>query len=550
MHFVNPYFLFVFFALGIPIIVHLFNFRKFRKVWFTNVKLLEEFTQQTRKESKIKHLLTLILRLLALSCLILAFAQPYIKSYNKGFSIASSAISIYIDNSFSMESAAGEGTLIDEAKKRAIEIAMSFKTSDLFNIITNDFEGKHQRFVTRDEFIELINDIRTSSSVRSLSEILQRENELFKNIDKPINKFIFLISDFQKSICDFENLAADTSINLFAITLTPTVISNVYIDTAWLNSPVIQAGQNNVITVKIVNTSSSDLEKIPLKLSINGTQKAIASIDIKAKGETEVNLPFTINDENRIQHGYIEITDYPVNYDDKLFFAFSVNKNISVLNIYGKNITKNYIKSLFNNDSLVTYIEYPENMIDYSSFPNFNLIILNGLQQFSSGLSQELKKFLSKGGSIAIFPSFQADLNSYNTFLSYLGINDKFSATDTIDTKVASINLQHPFFKDVFDKIPENINLPIVYEHYSLTKNITSKSDILLALQNNESFLSVYPYMSGKVYLFTIPLELSYSNLPKHALFVPTLYRMALLVEPERSLYYFTCQDNVIPLKA
>ncbi|MBE0638176.1 MAG: BatA domain-containing protein, partial [Bacteroidales bacterium] len=42
MEFVNPLFLYGLAAIAIPIIIHLFNFRKFRKVYFTNVKFLEE----------------------------------------------------------------------------------------------------------------------------------------------------------------------------------------------------------------------------------------------------------------------------------------------------------------------------------------------------------------------------------------------------------------------------------------------------------------------------------------------------------------------------
>ena len=78
MQFVNPYFLFGLFALAIPIIVHLFNFRKYKLFYFSNTRFLQELQQKTNKQSRLRKLIILSLRLLAIAALVLAFARPYI----------------------------------------------------------------------------------------------------------------------------------------------------------------------------------------------------------------------------------------------------------------------------------------------------------------------------------------------------------------------------------------------------------------------------------------------------------------------------------------
>ena len=78
MEFVNPGFLYGLIAVAIPVIIHLFNFRRFRKVFFTNVEFIKELKQETRKQSKLKHLLVLLARILAVAAIVLAFARPYI----------------------------------------------------------------------------------------------------------------------------------------------------------------------------------------------------------------------------------------------------------------------------------------------------------------------------------------------------------------------------------------------------------------------------------------------------------------------------------------
>ncbi|HSJ12255.1 MAG TPA: BatA domain-containing protein, partial [Gillisia sp.] len=66
MQFIHPEVLFALFLLIIPVIVHLFQLRKFRKESFTNVKFLKKLSRQTRKSSQLKKWLVLATRLLLL----------------------------------------------------------------------------------------------------------------------------------------------------------------------------------------------------------------------------------------------------------------------------------------------------------------------------------------------------------------------------------------------------------------------------------------------------------------------------------------------------
>src|SRR6056297_3586351 len=117
MQFLVPVFLTALAALAIPIIIHLFHFRRFKKVYFTNVRFLREVKEETSSRSRLRNILVLLARLLALAALVLAFAQPYLKqsgNVQKG----SKAVSIFIDNSFSMDALSQDVPLLDKAKQR------------------------------------------------------------------------------------------------------------------------------------------------------------------------------------------------------------------------------------------------------------------------------------------------------------------------------------------------------------------------------------------------------------------------------------------------
>ena len=98
MQFKHPELLWALLLLLIPIIIHLFQLRRFQKVAFTNVKFLKNVKLQTRKSSQIKKWLTLLTRMLLLACLVFAFAQPFIT--NSDTFNAKNETVIYLDNSF------------------------------------------------------------------------------------------------------------------------------------------------------------------------------------------------------------------------------------------------------------------------------------------------------------------------------------------------------------------------------------------------------------------------------------------------------------------
>ena len=86
IEFVNPGFLWGLFALIIPIIIHLFNFKRYKKVYFSNVRFLQELQSETKKQSQLKRWLLFLSRLLAFACIILAFAQPFLPIDNNSLS--------------------------------------------------------------------------------------------------------------------------------------------------------------------------------------------------------------------------------------------------------------------------------------------------------------------------------------------------------------------------------------------------------------------------------------------------------------------------------
>ena len=553
MQFVNPYFLFALGTLAIPVLIHLFNFRRFKKVYFTNVRFLLEIQQETKKQSQLRQLLILAARLLAIAALVFAFAQPYLPSALLQKKMTGQrAVSIYIDNSFSMEAVSTDGKLLDLAKAKALEIMSAYSPSDLYNLVTNDFEGRHQRFVSQDEFIKLVDEVQVSPATRRLPEVFARQSDLVSETRR-MNYDAYCISDFQKTTASLGTASPDSTISWFLVPVAAEKKDNLFIDTVYFVSPVHQPGQPVRLVVRIRNASAESLEKVPVKLSVNSVQKALSSFTIGPNSTTDITLSYTEN-ASGIQYGQAEVVDYPISYDDKFYFSYAILPSIPVISINEKG-TSSYLDALFANDSTIRFTNSQVTQLDYGNiFSNF-LVILNSPDEISSGLAQEINRYVRNGGNLVIFPPAKGKLDSYNQLTSLFNLRG-YAETDTARQRISSINLENELFNGVFEKngngkvvLPENIDLPWVYKYYRIPVEVRSGTEILLKLQNNQPFLVSAPVEKGRVYLFSVPLDESWSKFPNHMIFVPTLYKIALLSHPTHPLYYVTGESQSVVIR-
>ena len=539
MEFVNPSFLYGLLAIAIPIIIHLFNFRKFKRIAFTNVQFLKEVKEETQSKSKIKHLLILLTRILAIVFLVLAFAQPYLAT-EKSESYDKNAVSIFIDNSFSMDAEGETGRLLEVAKKYANDIASSYANTDKFQLVTNDFDGKYRHFFNREEFLEIIGDVESSPISRNLSEIIKRQvTDL--SAKENFNKKIYFLSDFQESTTDLEHLQTETDIPTNFVPILSNSKNNLYIDSIWFESPVHMSNQTEKLHVKIVNTSEKEQIDIPLKLVINNEQKALTSFSIEGNEYIDSTLAFT-NTSAGIMNCNVEIQDYPITYDDKLFFSYKVADSIPVMYIFESD-TNHAIKSVLEKDPLFKLTCSRLNNLDYSKLSRQSIVILESLKYYSTGLISELGKFSHNGKSIFIIPHKELDTESYQELTLQLEI-DSYTKIDTSSTKVSTINLEDDFYENVFEKIPQNIDLPIINSHFKINTKAANSVTEILALKNGDSFLNKYKRNSGAIYTLSCPIDEYFTNFTKHAIFLPTLYKMVLMSSGREKLYYTIGKDK------
>ena len=533
MQFVYPAFLFALFALVIPVIIHLFNFRRYHKVYFSNVQFLKEVQEQQASGRNLKERLILASRLLAITFLVLAFARPYLPGSINAKPGEQQAVSVFVDNSYSMQALSREGTLLDEAKTRAKEIAQTFDINTRFQILTQDFEGKHQRLLSRDEFNDAVDAIKISAQSRNMQAIINRQQSLLQTQGNARGA-AFIVSDFQKNMGNTK-LNIDTGLTINFIQLKANTLPNVAADSVWLLSAVHRPGESEKLVIRLHNYADEKAVNVPLKLIINGTQKALGSYTINPNSTQTDTLSFS-GLQAGWQRAELQLQDNPVTFDNQFYFTFYVQAQMPVLLVSGDKPDV-YLNAVFGSDPFFKVTQTTDGHVDYSNLLQYPIVAISNVKAISGGLAQQLKAYVQKGGTLAVFPSADADLSSYQSLLQPL--NAAFpEKLIKGDTKVSAINLKAQVYRNTFENMPQNPDLPQVKAYYQLNNNLSAAGEKLLSLAGNLPFWEQFKYQQGKVYVSAVPLDETFSNLPRHALFVTTMLRIALLSGHDQALYY------------
>jgi len=539
MRFANPTILFALSAVSIPILIHLFNLRKFKRVLFTNVQLLKEVQQQTIKQHRLKHLLVLLSRILFILFLVFAFAKPFIPSSKQSIRQGVNYTSIYIDNSFSMDLQNEQGVLLEQAKNKAKEIISAYQATDKFQIISNDLAAQSQQFLTKEETYKAIDELKISSNFCALSSVINRQNSLFATVNAS-NKNCFYLSDFQKNTIDKQlKQLIDTSINYRMVYFNASPIQNISIDSVWFNAPIHLANQAEKLIIKVTNHSSEAIKDLPINLQLNNQSKALITINI-ASNETKIDTIFYTNNTSQIQKGKVTIASEQLSFDDQYYFAYEIADNIPVLLINGNNLSSKYIQSVYQTEAVIKLSINAFEQINYADFKNYETIILNEPTYVSDGLIAMLQQVVADGKSLIIIPSEKTNIPALNKLLNNFQIPN-FITLQANEQKIKELNISDKIFIGVFNNFSENLQFPTIKKYFTQQN---SALEAILKLNDGTVVLQKNKYKKGSVYLYSFSLDPSFGDFAKHPLMVPLFLRIPQISNYDLQLAYEIGKQN------
>ena len=397
MQFKHPEILYFLFALVIPILVHLFQLRRFKKEYFTNVQFLKELSIQTRKSSKIKKWLLLTTRLLLFTALIFAFAQPFFKA--KDSKNLSNDMFIVLDNSYSMQAKGNKGELLKRAVQELLENTPENQT---FSLITNN-----ETYWNTD--IKSIQKEVQNITYSPLPFQLESAMAKIKSRKSANNKDVIIISD-AIGLKPKQLKSIDGNFNTYFITPEAEQKNNIAIDSVYINQTL-----NDFYEIG-VNLKSYGEQDNAIPIGLYNNNKLIAKTLVKfEKSQTAINFTIPKKDFN----GYVSINDASLTYDNTYYFSITKPEKTNVISI-GKTEKSGFLNRIYTTEEF-NYSNSTIETLDYNTIEKQDAIVLNELENLPQALVTNLKSFVEKGGNLVFIPSAESKIAETNRFLGTFG---------------------------------------------------------------------------------------------------------------------------------
>lgn len=530
MQFVHPEVLWALSALTIPVLVHLFSFRRHKKIAFSQTAFLKEVRMESKSRNRIRNWLVLLMRLLAMAAIILAFAEPYLPTDTADGDGGARSVSIYLDTSPSMELEGRNGPMFEAARNGAMALVESLAASDRYHIVTSSMAPGDRRWLNRDEALERLASARPGHAAPAVGDVLLHQQEYLTTA--PGRKQAYLFTDLQRSSHGFPGRSAgmvDTALAVRFITQPAQPQVNVRIDSVWFATPMRLAGRSEELHVRITHDAGRPVDDLPLSLYVNGAKAAIGSFGITPGLATDTVLRFR-HDEAGPVYAMVSTTDAPVTFDDALYFGYTVEQHVQVLLIQGRDAgpaEQVALTRLFGDAALHEVRAMDAAALDYGAMESADLIVLQGVSDPSNGLVASLLRNVEAGKCLWMLPPPEEVGNGWNELLIGLGAHGLGPWMETEEpTRLGRLHHDHPVFEGVFARAPEQVDLPNVKGWHTRSRNASLERHLL-------SFADGRPLMTtgvkdlGRFYFCAAPLDATWSNLAQHALLVPIALRMA-----------------------
>jgi hypothetical protein len=554
MTFLNPAILWALAAVSIPILIHIFNLKRTKKIEFSTLMFLKEIQQSKYRRIKLKQLLILLCRIAFIILLVMMFARPFDTGFlgspgNK----AKSSVLLILDDSFSMLARTSSGNELDAAKRKISEtIDILGSDDEIYFTTVSAINSAGKNFLVNDpnRLKDSLTAIKPSDITRNLNEVLYYANDILKSSTNSY-KEIYLFTDGQKSFIEnsstINNAAFSTAETRISIVYTGSrTANNLSIDTLNLISKIFEKNRPVKLQASVTNHNNYNVVNKSLVLS-SGTVKDEKVIDVPANSTVEVE--FIMKPESAgftggaIELVQSEIADDEISGDNKQYFTFYVPQKVNVLLASGSPSGSEYLKlalssseELFRTENSEGKVYFDINEISGTDVSGYDLnkydcIILSGKSGFADNETKKLAEYIDNGGGVIVYPGLTSSPESYNNSLmkslDLPYINSRF--TESTPAGFDKIDYSHPVFEGVFKKVSGENSVPespAVKSGFGLAGGVNSIS--VVTLTNGKNFLVEYSKGKGKLLMFAVSPDFSDSDFPAKNLFPPVTVRSVL----------------------
>ncbi|MDQ7780108.1 MAG: BatA domain-containing protein, partial [Planctomycetota bacterium] len=511
-----------FLSLGsIPIIIHLLNRQKHRRVKWAAMDWLLAAIRKTRKRLRLENLILLIVRVLVISLLVLALARPHFRAMPLKFLETSDRfVLLVIDNSYSMGKKSEGTTPFDRAKAVADTLidGMSPAGGDRVGIVL--MSSKPSKLIAEPSMLtdrakKLVAELALSDYGTSLTASLPLVAEALKE-SKNSKKELYILTDFQRYGWD-ERGADDRRLaelldavkkETSAITLIDVGfedLENVGVVSVAVDEKVAVAGTMGRFRAIVKNFGTQEVSSGRLNVSANGQKVNTLPFSVSPGGE--VSVPFVLEMKDPIPLGVsVEVESDSLPGDNFRHLALDVRESVRVLVVngvpaadpaedetaffrYALNPTRDPA------ERVAVYDVKDETKFTFADvrLRNYDIAVVANLDTVLDERARDLDDFVRAGGGLLIFLGDRVDRETYNRILYRGGdgllpaklVEVRGDKTDQQDLRFTKADFTHPGLS-YFEPFKLKLRDFITFEYYA-TEADTARPDVRVLVRYDDA---------------------------------------------------------------
>ena len=517
MAFLNPLVLMALAAAAIPLLIHLFNFRRARRIDYSSLHFLKELRRSTLQRVRVERWLLLLFRTLAVLCLIAAFARPIlVGGAFRGDPKVSMAI--VMDNSLSMGLRDARGTYLEQARAYARTLA---KDADELFVLTTAPGRAARGLAALDAIDAAAPDARASAATASIARaaaVLQEEGT-------HLSKEVYFIGDMhQSTLMDTAAQAVPAEVGVTLVPVGGRAHDNIAIEDVRVISRIVEVGEPVRIDAVIKSYLERPVENYVASLFLEGARVAQRSVRLGPGERRGVSFLATPAARGWLA-GRVEVEDDAFAADNAHHFALYVPEIRRVLVVRGPLATTGFVTLALTPGEDAVQVETIESTaLARTMLSDYDAVLLVGPRVLSSGEIATLARYVDDGGGLMLFPSeVPTDINVLLEVLGGGRINGYAAADGLPMSKVTSLDEEHPLFEGVFEDAAR-MEQPSVFRA-AIYAPKGGAEHTLLGLSSGRPFLQEIRKGRGLALVFAVSPDPSWSDLPVRGLFVPILHR-------------------------
>jgi hypothetical protein len=554
LQFLNPLALIGLAAAAIPLALHLLNRGRPRAVPFSNLRFLRQLHQSRMRSVRLRQWWVLLLRTLALIALAVAFSRPALNTSTGDWLAASRPVTavLLMDRSYSVSARLGSDSVFDQLRRRARQTLALFDEDDRLYLIGFDDQTGEPLNASADRLWQQIEEMTPGHGGTDLGRALTRAYRLLGDAQDSALE-LYLLTDGARPGWHAAAVPAPPGLHTFVLPPDQRPMSNHAVVAVghepWLSSP----GERLDLTVRVHLHGPLPSDSPAVDLYVDGERLQRRQVDLAAI-QTDadhhlIDVPFSIAPRRAGRlPAFAQIDGDAVSVDDRFHFVIDAPDSISIL-LLGPTSASTYyprraLAAASTGDRSLRVRARPFPAATAEDWAWADVIILCDVERLQDNDRALLQQHVEAGGGVMLFPGDRADLQHLNRDVlpsllpaSIAGVRHLSDGVRHLNNGVRHLNngVRH-----LNTSTPTTIDTsrlhPILFRQLDPGQAPTTFASFELVAEHDAEILATYsderPVLvgghlaQGRAILWSVPLNLTWSQWPESGWFLPVLQRL------------------------